>query len=112
MIRRAARIREGHEEGIFRPIGWEEFSTKTARLEGLNQLAAESQPLLELIRDSLELKKLNNNLMKVTMFEDLVADLYARVYELNVPHLAEQVNEENKRKDEGRPSSHGRRCYH
>lgn len=98
MIRRAAHITEGHEEGVFRPIGWEEFSTKTARLEGLNQLAPESQSLLELIRDSLELKKLNNNLMKVTMFEDLVADLYARVYEVNMPLLIEQANEENKEK--------------
>lgn len=98
MIRRAAHINEGHEESVFRPIGWEEFSTKTARLESLNQLAPESQPLLELIRDSLELKKLNNNLMKVTMFEDLIADLYARVYEVNMPQLIEQANEENKEK--------------
>ncbi|KAJ5692853.1 hypothetical protein N7462_002276 [Penicillium macrosclerotiorum] len=98
MIRRAAQITEGYEESVFRPIGWEEFSTKTARLEGLSQLAAESQPLLELIRDSLELKKLNNNLMKVTMFEDLIADLYSRLYEVNAPRLIEQVNEENKEK--------------
>jgi hypothetical protein len=33
--------------------------------------------ILELLRDALELKKLNNNLMKITMFEDLIADLYA-----------------------------------
>jgi hypothetical protein len=98
MIRRAADINEGHEEGVFKPIGWEEFSTKTARLETLAQLSPDSMPLLELIRDSLELKKLNNNLMKVTMFEDLIADLYARVYELNMPLLIEQVNEENKEK--------------
>lgn len=98
MIRRAADINEGHEEGVFKPIGWEEFSTKTARLETLTQLCPDSIPLLELIRDSLELKKLNNNLMKVTMFEDLIADLYARVYELNMPLLIEQVNEENKEK--------------
>ncbi|KAJ5684088.1 Tetratricopeptide-like helical [Penicillium maclennaniae] len=89
MIRRAAHIKEGHEEGVFRPIGWEEFSTKTARLESLAQLVTESQPLLELIRDSLELKKLNNNLMKVTMFEDLVADLSTRKIEekMKVDHL-------------------------
>lgn len=98
MIRRAAHINEGHEESVFKPIGWEEFSTKTARLETLTQLSPDSLPLLELIRDSLELKKLNNNLMKVTMFEDLVADLYARVYELNMPLLIEQANEENKEK--------------
>lgn len=98
MIRRAAHINEGHEESVFRPLGWEEFSSKTARLEGLSNLSAESQPLLDLIRDSLELKKLNNNLMKVTMFEDLVADLYSRLYELNIPLLNEQVTEENKEK--------------
>ncbi|KAJ6166870.1 hypothetical protein N7470_002317 [Penicillium chermesinum] len=98
MIRRAANINEGYEEGIFRPLGWEEFSSKTARLEGLPSLTADSQPLLELVRDSLELKKLNNNYMKVTMCEDLVADLYSRVYELNIPLLNEQVSEENKEK--------------
>ena len=98
MIRRAANIEEGHEESVFKPIGWEEFSSKTARLESLSKLSDDSMPLLELMRDSLELKKLNNNLMKVTMFEDLVADLYARVYELNMVQLIEQVNEENKEK--------------
>ncbi|KAJ6083031.1 hypothetical protein N7467_007166 [Penicillium canescens] len=98
LIRRAAKINEGHEEGVFKPIGWEEFSTKTARLESLTQLSTDSQPLLELLRDALELKKLNNNLMKITMFEDLIADLYARVYEVNMPQLIEQVNDENKEK--------------
>ncbi|KAJ5918714.1 Tetratricopeptide-like helical [Penicillium verhagenii] len=98
MIRRAAQINEGHEEGVFKPIGWEEFSTKTARLETLATLEPESQPLLELIRDALELKKLNNNFMKVTMFEDLIADLYSRVYELNVSLLVEPATEENKEK--------------
>ncbi|KAJ5736030.1 Tetratricopeptide-like helical [Penicillium malachiteum] len=98
MIRRAAQINEGHEETVFKPIGWEEFSSKTARLESLNALVPESQAILELIRDALELKKLNNNLMKVTMFEDLIADLYSRVYEVNMPLLVEQVTEENKEK--------------
>ncbi|QQK41148.1 Tetratricopeptide-like helical [Penicillium digitatum] len=96
MIRRAAKIKEGHEESVFKPIGWEEFSTKTARLESLPQLGPESQSVLELLRDALEVKKLNNNLMKITMFEDLIADLYARLYEINTPHLVEQQTEENK----------------
>ncbi|CAG8233081.1 unnamed protein product [Penicillium salamii] len=98
LIRRAAKINEGHEEGVFKPIGWEEFSTKTARLESLPQLGAESQPILELLREALELKKLNNNFMKITMFEDLIADLYARLYEINISHLVEQVPDENKEK--------------
>lgn len=83
---------------MFKPIGWEEFSTKTARLESLPQLAPESQVILELIRDALDFKKLNNNLMKITMFEDLIADLYARLYEINMPHLIEQATDEGKEK--------------
>lgn len=98
MIRRAATINEGHEESVFKPIGWEEFSTKTARLESLPQLAPESQVILELIRDALDFKKLNNNLMKITMFEDLIADLYARLYEINMPSLIEHANDEGKEK--------------
>ncbi|KAF7719747.1 Uncharacterized protein PECH_005692 [Penicillium ucsense] len=98
MIRRAAGIKEGHEESVFKPIGWEEFSMKTARLEALPQLTPDSLPLLELVRDSFELKKLNNNFLKVTIFEDLIADLYARIYELNLPSLNDQANEEKKEK--------------
>ncbi|KAL4781852.1 hypothetical protein BJX76DRAFT_312146 [Aspergillus varians] len=98
VIRRAAHISEGHEEGVFKPIGWEEFVANTARLEELSQLAPESSSLLELLRDAIELKKLNNNLMKVALLEDLIADIYSRLYEVNMPHVIEQVNEENKEK--------------
>ncbi|KKK12138.1 hypothetical protein AOCH_000691 [Aspergillus ochraceoroseus] len=98
VIRRAGHISEGHEEGVFKPIGWEEFVANTARLEGLSQLAPESSSLLELLRDAIELKKLNNNLMKVSLLEDLIADLYSRLYEINMPQVIEQVNEENKEK--------------
>ncbi|KAJ5887808.1 hypothetical protein N7495_007849 [Penicillium taxi] len=98
VTRRAGNIQEGHEESVFKPMSWDEFSSNTARLEGLAQLAPESLPILELLRDSVEMRKCNNNLMKVTMFEDLIADLYARVYELNMPLIIEQTNEENKEK--------------
>ncbi|RAK98284.1 putative transcriptional corepressor of histone genes (Hir3) [Aspergillus ibericus CBS 121593] len=98
VIRRAGHISEGHEEGVFKPIGWEEFVANTARLEGLLQLALDSPSLLELLRDAIELKKLNNNLMKVALLEDLIADLYARLYEINMPQVIEQANEENKEK--------------
>ncbi|KAE8147510.1 histone transcription regulator 3, partial [Aspergillus avenaceus] len=98
VIRKAGHISEGHEEGVFKPIGWDEFVTNTARLESLSQLAPESSTLLELLRDAVELKKLNNNLMKVSHLEDLIADIYSRLYEVNMPHVIDQVNEENKEK--------------
>lgn len=98
VIRRAAHISEGHEEGVFKPIGWEEFVANTARLEELSHLAPESSSLLELLRDAIELKKLNNNLMKVALLEDLIADIYSRLYEVNMPQVIELVNEVNKEK--------------
>ncbi|OJJ44297.1 hypothetical protein ASPZODRAFT_153767 [Penicilliopsis zonata CBS 506.65] len=98
VIRRAGKINEGHEEGVFRGLTWDDFVANTARLENLSQLVPDSIFILELLRDSVELKKLNNNLMKVTMLEDLIADLYSRIYEINMPQLVEQVNEENKEK--------------
>lgn len=98
VIRRAGDIGEGHEEGIFKPIGWDEFVANTARLENLSELAPQSAFLLELLRDSIELKKFNNNLMKVSLLEDLIADLYSRLYEINMTHVMEQATEENKEK--------------
>lgn len=83
---------------MFRPIGWEEFVANTARLENLPELAPQSAFVLELLRDGVELKKLNNHLMKVAPLEDLVADIYSRLYQMNLPQLAAQVNEENKEK--------------
>ncbi|PYI21222.1 transcriptional corepressor of histone genes [Aspergillus violaceofuscus CBS 115571] len=96
LIRRAANINEGHEESVFKPIGWEEFVTNTARLESLTDLAPGSESLLELIRDAIELKKLNNNLMKVALLEDLIADVYSRLYQINMPQVLEQAHEETK----------------
>ncbi|KAE8350645.1 histone transcription regulator 3 [Aspergillus coremiiformis] len=98
VIRKAGKIDEGHDESVFKPIGWDEFVTNTARLESLSQLAPESTALLELLRDAVELKKLNNNLMKVSLLEDLIADIYSRLYEVNMPNVIEQANEENKEK--------------
>ena len=68
----------------------------TARLEGLSDLAKTHTSTLELLRDAVELKKLNNGLIKPTLFEDLVADVYARLYQQNLPRLVEQTAEENR----------------
>lgn len=96
VIRRAGEIKEGHEEKIFKPISWDEFVASTSRLENLSSLEPRSVALLELLRESIELKKLNNSLMKVSQLEDLTADLYSRLYELNLPQVKEKVTEENK----------------
>ncbi|KAF3404114.1 Histone transcription regulator 3 [Talaromyces pinophilus] len=96
LIRRAGNITEHYEEGIFKQLGWDEFVTNSARLDGFKDLATTSGPTMDLLREAVEFKKLNNNLMKVTMFEDLTADIYARLYEENKHRFIEQANEENR----------------
>ncbi|CRG92583.1 Histone transcription regulator 3 homolog [Talaromyces islandicus] len=96
LIRRSGNIPEHHDEGIFKMLSWDEFVANSARLDGLKDLATTSGPTLDLLREAVELKKLNNNLMKVTMLEDLTADIYARLYEESKHRFIEQVNEENR----------------
>lgn len=96
LIRRAGNISEHYEEGVFKQLGWDEFVTNSARLDGFKDLATTSGPTMDLLREAVEFKKLNNNLMKVTMFEDLIADIYARLYEENKHRFIEQADEENR----------------
>ncbi|KAH8695495.1 putative transcriptional corepressor of histone genes [Talaromyces proteolyticus] len=96
LIRSAGAIPEHHEDGIFKPLSWDDFVANSARLDNLKDLPTTNGPTLDLLREAFELKKLNNNLMKVTMFEDLIADMYARLYEESKHRFIEQVNEENR----------------
>ena len=98
VIRRAGNVTEGRDDKVFKPLGWDDFVQNTARLENLPNLSPESIFLMEVIRDVVDIKKLNNHLMKVTMFEDLIADLYSRLYEINMPQIFDRTDEETKEK--------------
>ena len=52
---------------------------------------------LEILREAVELKKLNANLMKPGLIEDLVGDTYAMLYATVVPDLVTKSNEEENR---------------
>ncbi|OKL60346.1 Histone transcription regulator 3-like protein [Talaromyces atroroseus] len=96
LVRRAGNIPEHYEESIFKVVSWDEFVTNSARLDNFKDLAITNGPTMDLLREAVEFKRLNNNLMKVTMFEDLTADIYARMYEENNHRFIEQANEENR----------------
>ncbi|EED19883.1 transcriptional corepressor of histone genes (Hir3), putative [Talaromyces stipitatus ATCC 10500] len=96
LVRRAGNITEHYEEGVFKQVGWDEFVANTARLDDFKDLPTTNGPTMDLLREAVEFKKLNNNLIKVTMFEDLTADIYARLYEENKHRFIEQANEENR----------------
>ncbi|RMZ77896.1 hypothetical protein DV738_g4162, partial [Chaetothyriales sp. CBS 135597] len=81
LLRRAGRIQEGKERAVFDLVPHEEF-TKIS--EGLEKWAMEpntSSTVLDIVRDSVELKKLNNSLAKVGFIDDLIGDSYATLFE-------------------------------
>ncbi|OJD27178.1 hypothetical protein ACJ73_01434 [Blastomyces percursus] len=97
LFRRVGEIPEGHEDTVFKPVSHDEFVIYCTRLEDWCQHHSTETNLIDLLKDAVELKKLNNGLMKPAIFEDLVADTYAVLYQNNVPKFIEQVTEEESR---------------
>ncbi|EFR05056.1 hypothetical protein MGYG_08064 [Nannizzia gypsea CBS 118893] len=98
LLRRAGNISEGKEDAVFKGVSLDEFTLYSGRLDTWCQNPAkEDIPTIELLRDAVELKKLNGTVIKSGMFDDLVADIYAQLYEKTLPQFVEQVaGEENR----------------
>ncbi|PGH04967.1 hypothetical protein AJ79_06924 [Helicocarpus griseus UAMH5409] len=97
LLRRVGEIPEGQEDTVFKPVSHDDFVLYSARLEDWCQQHSSETHLVDLLKDMVELKKLNNGLMKPAIFEDLVADTYAVLYQSNIPKFIEQVaGEENR----------------
>jgi hypothetical protein len=80
LLRRMGRIPDGHEDAVFKSLNHDEFVLLAGRLEAWCQDPATQNPVLDVLRDVLELKRLNNGLMKATLIDDLVGDTYAMLY--------------------------------
>lgn len=88
VLRRSGHIAVGHEEAFLRGINREEYMVDSARLEAwCAEQPSTANPILGILRDAMELKKLNNGLVQGSDLDDLVADTYARLYETAVPSL-------------------------
>ena len=74
------------------------FQSHTARLETHVHSLPSSLPYLDILREAIELKKLNNNLLKpINPFEDLIRDIYAHLYHNIMPGLIkDDAAEENR----------------
>lgn len=81
LLRQAGQVPEGYEDHVFKSMNHEDFSTKSAKLEAWCYSPTTSSTTLEILRDVIELKKLNNGLMKPTLIDDLLCDTYAKLYE-------------------------------
>ncbi|KAF2729041.1 hypothetical protein EJ04DRAFT_476343 [Polyplosphaeria fusca] len=80
-LRRAGKVPEGHEDAVFKSINNDEFQLRAARLEAWCQGPTSQSPTLDVLRDVVELKRLNNGLMKALLIDDLIGDTYALLYE-------------------------------
>lgn len=95
LLRRQGPVPILDENTIFNGITYEVFTLNADRLEA--HLSDTTSPLLDIIKDTIELKKTNQNLMKVTTIEDLTVDTYTMLYEQTVPDLIAKSNDEENR---------------
>jgi len=81
LLRQAGQVPEGYEDHVFKSMNHDDFSAKSAKLEAWCHSPTTQSTTLEILRDVIELKKLNNGLMKPTLIDDLLCDTYAKLYE-------------------------------
>lgn len=75
---------------MFKSLNYDDFVTRAMRLEVWCQDPETKSPLLDVLRDVIELKRVNNGLMKATLIDDLVGDTYAMMYATVGPMLDTQ----------------------
>ena len=97
LLRSKGGIQFGHSDLMFKTTPLEVFTMNADRLDEWTHQPDFESPIIELIRDTIELKKLNGNLMKATAIEDLVGDAYATLYEKILPEILAKSNEEENR---------------
>ncbi|KAK4693836.1 hypothetical protein P7C71_g3640, partial [Lecanoromycetidae sp. Uapishka_2] len=90
-------VPEGYSELMFQGMHPDTYQTRANRLETWMHSETTSPPIVDILREAIELKKLNNNLFKSNLFEDLIRDVYAHLYDSVVPNLiAQDAVEENR----------------
>ena len=82
---------------MFKTVPLEVFMLNADRLDTWAHQPTFDSPLIELIREAMELRKLNSNLMKATGIDDLVGDAYACIYEKALPEIIARSNDEENR---------------
>jgi tetratricopeptide (TPR) repeat protein len=87
MLRRTGGVNEGQEDSAFKSVNQDDFSALAARMEAWCQNPSTQHPVLDVLRDAIELKRLNNGLMKPTSIDDLIGDSYAMLYTTIGPTL-------------------------
>jgi hypothetical protein len=80
MLRRSGSIPEAQEDTVFKAINHDEFTKHADSLEKWATVLSPDNNTLEILREVVEIKKLNAAYMKSTLIDDLVGDTYAKLY--------------------------------
>ncbi|KAK4944208.1 Histone transcription regulator 3 [Elasticomyces elasticus] len=80
-LRRLGKIAEGRERALFDGMNHEEFTKKSEQLETWSHDPDTSSIYLDIMKDAIDLKRLNNSLMKGPLIDDLIGDSYASLYD-------------------------------
>jgi hypothetical protein len=80
MLRQNGNIQDGQEDSAFKSVNQDDFIALARRLEAWCQNSTVQHPVLDVLRDAFELKRLNNGLMKSSTIDDLIGDSYATLY--------------------------------
>ncbi|KAF7504557.1 hypothetical protein GJ744_002113 [Endocarpon pusillum] len=90
LLRRLAKVPVGHEEAVFRAMDHDEFQVNARKLESHAHDPETSNLVLDILRDTIEVKKLNNSLMKGSLIDDLIVDCYTSLYQSYVATLPQE----------------------
>lgn len=86
-LRRLGKIAEGRERALFEGMNYEEFTKRSEQLEKWSHDPDTSSVYLDIMKDAIDLKRLNNSLMKGPLIDDLIGDSYACLYDEYVQQL-------------------------
>lgn len=87
LLRRIGNIPRGRERALFDSISFDEFTRQSEKLEKWAHDPSTTTQYLDIIKDAIEIKKLNNSLMKGSAIDDLIGDAYACMYDVFVSQL-------------------------
>ena len=115
LLRTVGNVPVSHEENVFRNINYDEFLIRASKLEVWCHSTKEGSPHLDILRETIDLKKLNASLAKLPAVDDLIGDTYALLYEQSAsvhesPHplpSSDQVPESAAAADAAPPGPNG-----
>ncbi|KAI4176796.1 MAG: hypothetical protein LQ346_007796 [Caloplaca aetnensis] len=97
LLRSHSSVPDDMSDSVFKNISHDLFVQNADRLEAWAHLPSTDFLAIDILREAIELKKTNSNLMKPAAIEDFIADAYAALHLSIVPELIARSNEEESR---------------